>query len=371
MNLKDISHILLLVLVAAMLSCSQPKATGQNDGKDSVFTESSLLSSKFINGCRVITIANPWNGGTLHCYALVPDSAKVPGNLPSGCTVVRTPIKHAVVYSAVHTSVFKELDSFDAIAGITDLQYYSDPAVVAHVKSGKITDCGQSMSPSTEKIINAHADAILLSPYQDSNFESYKRLGMPVIECADYMENSPLGRAEWIKFIGMLLGKETQADSIFNGVKRKYASLKQTCAVQNAKHPRVLTEMLYSGVWSVPGGQSYMAQVIKDAGGIYPWADDKSTGSLDLDFDRVLAKAQDADVWLIKSFGINSYADIEAANPLYTNFAAFKNRKIYVCDTNDTHIFERFPFHPELLLSDYCNIFSGNNVTLNFFRPCK
>jgi len=337
---------------------------------DSVITHARLLTLERKPLYTLAIVGDPWKqGSVLHRYVLVPDSIELPGQLPEG-TVVRTPIKRALVYSAVHTALMKELGAFDALKGVTDLQYFTDPDVPARVAAGEVTDCGSSMGPTVEKVIEMEADAIMLSPYQDATYGQVTRLGIPVIECADYMESTPLGRAEWVKFYGELLGRRAQADSLFNAVETAYARVKEQAAAGTA-HPTVLTEMVISGVWNVPGGESYMARIIGDAGGKYPWADDHSTGSLNLDFNQVLATAQQADVWLIKSFNIHSYNDLRAAYALNEKFAAFENRRVYVCDTNRSRLFERFPFHPDVLLQEYANIFAGRDGELQFFEHMK
>lgn len=358
-----------LMCALTLVSC-----TSTNDNTcgsdDNVIVEATLLAMERHEGYTVATIANPWGEGILQRYVLVPKGIDTPKNAPSG-TIVRTPLSNALVYSAVHTGLFAELNVATAVKGIVDLQYYTDSLVLAGVKTGHITDCGSSMAPTIEKVIEMRPDGILLSPYQDSNYAQLANLGIPIIECADYMEQTPLGRAEWIKFYGALVGKEREADSIYNAVATTYNTLKSERATQGKTHPKVLTETLIGGVWNVPGGNSYMARVIQDAGGIYPWAADEHSGSLSLDFNQVLAHAKDADVWLIKSFNINTYDDLKRAYSLHDKFDAFTQRKVYTCDTNATRMFERFPFHPELLLQDYCNIFDGNTTSLIFFAPCK
>ena len=226
------------------------------------------------------------------------------------------------------------------------------------------------MGPTVEKVIEMSPDTILLSPYQDATYGQITKLDIPIIECADYMEFTPLGRAEWIKFYGELLGRRAMADSIYRAVEKAYCEIRQSCSRQSpSKRTKVLTEMVLSGVWNVPGGQSYMSQMIQDAGGLYPWADEPSTGSLNLDFNQVLAVAQDADVWLIKSFFIHSLADLKGAYSLNDQFKAFQRHQVYVCDTNESHLFERFPFHPEVLLQEYADIFAHRTQNLQFFKP--
>lgn len=360
---------LFLTLLMSMLSCRGHVTSDTHMGNDSVITHAQLLSMERADDYTLVTIKDPWKtGGTLHRYVLVPADKELPANLPEG-TVVRTPLRQALVYSSVHSSLMRELGMFSSVKGVCDAQYFTDPEVIEAVQQGKIADCGSSMSPTIERVIAMQPDGILLSPYQDATYGQITTLSIPIIECADYMETTPLGRAEWVKFYGELLGQRERADSLFDAVEKSYNDLKQRVAQSPLKPVKVLTEMVIQGVWNVPGGNSYMAQIIKDAGGNYPWADDTSTGSLNLDFNQVLAQAHDADVWLVKSFFIHSYADLKGANNLNDQFQAFKQGKVYVCDTNATRFFERFPFHPDVLLQEYHDLFQGNLTQLQFFKP--
>ena len=368
---KTLYILTAIAILTAVAGCGKVKTAHSNAPvNDSVITHAELLSIEETAEYTLVKITNPWlENAILHSYVLVPSDSVLPGNLPQG-TVIRTPLRRAIVYSSVHTSLMKELGAFDSLKGVTDLQFFSDSAVVAGVERGEIADCGSSMNPSVERVIEAEPDAIMLSPYQDATYGQITKLDIPIVECADYMETTPLGRAEWIKFYGLLLGKEQEADSIFAQVVADYTALKAQGQSLQVK-PKVLTETVISNVWDVPGGNSYMAQIIRDGGGNYPWSGDKHTGSLSLDFNQVLATAQDADVWLIKSFAIHSYDDLLGAYALNREFKAFKERKIYACDTNASHLFEEFPFHPERLLADYIAIFGGKPEGLRFFKPLK
>lgn len=362
-------------MMTIIVSGCNGKTDNNAAGNDSVITHAKLLSLVRNNGYTVATISDPWNDGqVLQRYVLVPADSTLPGELPEG-VLVRTPLRHALVYSSVHTSLFKELECWDAVAGVTDSQFFNDDDVTRGIASGAITDCGSSMQPTVEKVIAMNADAILLSPYQDASYGHITQLGVPIIECADYMEYTPLGRAEWIKFYGELLGKRALADSIFTAVTSRYNSICDRVKKQGGKRPVVLTENVINGVWNVPGGQSYMARLIADAGGDFPWADDTHTGSLSLDFNQVLARAQKADVWLIKSFSIKSLNDLRNSYGLNSEFDAFKHHRVYGCDTNETHFFERFPFHPDLLLKEYHLLFypqdKGYDNALLFFKQLQ
>ncbi len=343
------------VLLLALTSCFK---TGHSDSElavqDTIINHARLLSMQRTSDYTLVTVGNPWKGGVLHRYVLVPADVPLPADLPEG-TLVRTPVKNALVYSSVHTSLMRELNALAAVRGVVDKQYFIDSAIVQGVASGRIADCGNSMNPTVEKVIDMQPDAILLSPYQDASYGQIATLDIPIIECADYLEYDPLGRAEWMKFYGELVGKREAADSLYNAVVTAYNALKQKSASAKS-HPTVVTEMVINGVWNVPGGQSYMARIIADAGGRYLWAEDENTGSLALDFNQVLAVAQDADYWFIKWTNINTLSDLQGAFDLNKEMAAFQNKRVYVCDTDKTRFFDRIPFHPEVLLREFAAI---------------
>lgn len=357
MMTKKLSYIYLLATALLVLSsCFRGGNTAGKvlDTQDSIITAAKLLSMQRTSHYTLVTVGDPWKGGVLHRYVLVPRDSMLPDDLPEG-TLVRTPISRALVYSSVHTSLMRELGALDAVRGVVDSQYFNDSTLTAGIKAGTIADCGNSMNPTVEKVIDMQPDAILLSPYQDASYGQIAKLDIPLIECADYLEYDPIGRAEWVKFYGELVGKRAEADSLFDAVVTAYNDVKRKAAGAQTR-PTVVTEMVISGVWNVPGGQSYMARILNDAGGKYLWADDQNTGSLALDFNQVLAVAQDADYWFIKWTNINSLSDLQGANDLNKEMAAFKNKRVYVCDTDKTRFFDRIPFHPELLLREFAAI---------------
>lgn len=355
--MKPLLFIIALTVSAAstLFSCGA-KSDGKLTSGDTLTTESRLLTIVDHGDYMIADIRNPWTDSLplLERYVLAPKDYK--GPLPDG-TVVRTPIERSVVFSSVHGGAIDELGTPNAIKGVADGQYFINPAIVSRIKAGKIADIGNSMSPSTEKIVDLDPDAILLSPFQNKESGAVTKLGIPVLQCVDYLESTPLGRAEWIRLLGALYGRPDVADSIFSAVKREYVGLRDSLALLSYA-PVVLTEQpMPSGEWDVPAGESYMARILTDAAAIYPWAGTKGTGSLKLDAPAVLDKAENADYWLIRSFGPLSFGSLMAGNPLSSHFKTAATGNIYVCDTSVSPIFDEFPFHPERLLRDYAAIF--------------
>lgn len=355
-----------------LVACSHSSTQRTETPQDSCITQAKGLIITSHNNYKTVEILNPWKDGTmLQTLILIPDSIDIPQNLPGG-TVIRTPIKKALVYSSVHANIIKELGHIASVKGVCDPQYFTMPEITDGVKNGTIANVGSSASPITEKIIELSPDVIILSPYQNSNFDDFTRLGIPVVQCADYMETTPLGRAEWIKLFGTLYNQSTKADSIYNNVAQSYNNLTKLAVNEQIK-PKILSENILNGTWYVPGGDSYMAKLFADAGGRYAWSDVNTTGSIPLDMPRVLEKAHDADVWLIKSFDSTfSYSKLKSQNSLNAEFKAFKEQKIFFCDTERTTLFQDFPFHPEMLLKEYIAIFHPQlmpEYKTRYFKP--
>lgn len=340
-------------------SCTGKTPAGRQDGGDSVKMKYAR------NICIVkhsdhtlITLKDPWNKGkTLHTYILVNDGKNMPGHLPEG-TVIRTPLKNTVVSTSVHSALLMSLGREKSIGGVCDLQYVNIPWVKKSVAEGTVADCGSSMSPTIERIIEMHPDAILLSPFQNNGgYGRLDKLNIPIIEAADYMETTALGRAEWIKFYGMMFGAEDIADSIFNAVEKDYLEL-MALAAKSKVRKSMLMDTKTGAVWYVPGGKSTMGQLIKDAGIAYPFAYDNNGGSLPLSFETVLERAANADIWLLR-YGSGKTLTLNALKSEYqgyTQFKAFKTGEVYGCNTLTSTFYEDTPFHPERLLRDFVKI---------------
>lgn len=369
----------LIAAVAAVImsatGCRHTVTSGPIDGGDTLTCHAQLLTMVRTDSYILAEVGNPWNKGELlGRYILVDRDAALPDSLPQG-TVIRTPLTNSTVYSSVHAAVIDRLGAIDGITGVADGSYFKMPAVTSRIADGTITDIGPAMSPSLEKIVALQPDAILTSPYQNAGHGLIDKTGAPIVECADYMETTPLGRAEWIKLIGALYGHYDEAAATYDTVVEEYDSLKAVAA-NVGNRPKVITESVADGVWYVPGGASYMATLLIDAGGDYPWRDDTSTGSLQLDFQAVYSKGRDADIWLIRTYGYDLTLDILAGQyTLNRNIKAFSNGGVYSSNTAETDLFEEFPFHPELLLREYINIIHPSLLpesdTLRYYRNVR
>lgn len=347
-------------------------------------------------------VANPWKAGTmLHRYILIPKGeegdktvAMLARRRSTGarCTTdtVRTPVERSAVFIAPHCQLMYELGCQQAIRGVCDLDYINIPDVKKRAAlSGNtsaqnpIVNCGSSMAPDIERIIALKPEAILLSPFENSGgYGKLDKLHIPIIEAADYMESSPLGRAEWMKFYGMLFGNEEgksngisgscepKADSLFAKIEKEYLSLKAQAAGYT-KGLSILTERKTGNVWYVPGGQSTIGILLKDANARYIFEDDQHSGSLAMSPEQILAKGKQVDVWAFKYFGGAplSQAQLLQEYDGYKALAAFNRGNIYQVDTSTVPYFELTSFHPELLLREFIILAHGERFgKLRFYK---
>ena len=395
-------------------------------------------------------IANPWKAGTmLHRYILIPkgeEGDKTVARLAlqrtsgMGCTTdtVRTPVERSAVFIAPHCQLMYELGCQQAIRGVCDLNYINIPDVRKRAASAgnasagnassekassgnasaqnSIVDCGSSMAPDIERIIALKPEAILVSPFENSGgYGKLDKLHIPLIEAADYMESSPLGRAEWMKFYGMLFGRaknisttaaveasttaaveasmtaagkaseatagkaseatlpascELRADSLFAQIEKEYLDLKAE-AGKLPKGLSILTERKTGGVWYVPGGQSTIGILLKDANARYIFSDDKHSGSLPMSPEQILAKGSQVDVWAFKYFGGAPLSQVQLLQEYdgYKALAAFNRGNIYQVDTSTVPYFELTSFHPELLLREFIILAHGSRFgKLRFYK---
>lgn len=380
-----IKNIIFGALVVLLVVACQGGKTASGEGGDTLQMKYAELLTIVKHNDGAYTeaiIENPWKKGTtLHKYILVPkgnegdetvarlkDNIRENATLQMGshCDIVHTPLESNVVFTAPHCQLMYELGCKNAITGVCDKDYINIPDIKERVKlsDGKastsdtdkvIIDCGSSMQPDIERIIALKPEGLFISPFENSGgYGKLDKLHIPIIETADYMETSPLGRAEWMKFYGLLFKSEERSDSLFSSIEKEYLALK----AEAAKLPQglsILTERKMGSVWYVPGGKSTMGILLKDANAKYIFADDTHSGSLAYGPERILSKGTQIDVWAFKYFGGKALSknDLLAEYEGYKVLKAFNSNSIYQVDTSTQPYFELTSFHPEILLREF------------------
>lgn len=372
---------ILMISSLGLLSCQGGKtAAGMEEGGDTLqmkYAQLLTIVSHDEQGYTEVKVHNPWKEGTeLHRYILVPKGkegdatmAKLAGQahgegkaaatLGVKTDTVRTPLESNLVFTAPHCQLLTELGCQNAITGVCDKDYINIPDIKSRAQADAkvahpIMDCGSSMQPDIERIIALHPEALLISPFENNGgYGKLDKLRIPIIETADYMETSPLGRAEWIKLYGLLLSS-SKADSLFSAIEKEYLQLK----AEAAKLPlglSILTERKTGNVWYVPGGKSTMGILLRDAHAKYIFADDQHSGSLSMSPEQIIAKGNQIDAWALKYFGGNALTKNEllAEYQGYQALKAFQSGNIYETDTSCEPYFELTSFHPEILLREF------------------
>lgn len=333
-----------------------------------------LLTIERHNDYTLATVRDPWkDNAVLHRYALVAHGGETPADIAEGTTVVRVPLRKMCVSTSVHTALMYQLGALPQVAGICEGKYILNPAVRQQIASGHIKDVGSGLNPSVEMIAQLRTDALLMSPFEGASYGLLEKTGIPIIECADYMETTALGRAEWMKFYGMLVGREARADSLFEAIKKHYLALRELASHQ-ARHPKLLADTPNGNTWYMPGGGSIYGTLYKDAGADYSLADPDASGSQPLSIEKVLTGARDADVWIIKYSRPqdHTYATLLSENNVFQQFAPYTNHRIYGCNAMKVPFYEEAPFRPDLLLKDIISILYPNllpDYLRQFYEP--
>lgn len=370
--MKKLFPLLLLLLLT---SCGATHRAPVVSGDTLKLRHASLLSIVRTDSFTVVDVKSPWKANALlHRYILVSRTAPMPRHLPEG-TLLRTPLRRAVAFSSVHCGLLLQLGKLNHICGVCDVPFVLLPAVKEAVKQGSIKDMGSSMSPDVERLTAARPDALLVSPFENGGYGALEKTGIPLVECADYLETSALGRAEWMRFFGLLFDCSQQTDTLFSGVEAHYLQLKEQALATSAR-PGVLFDKKDGNVWFVPGEKSTLGQLVADAGGRYLFGNNGKNGSVSLNFETVFSQAAQADVWLIK-YGYSqdiTYRSLSADYPSYARFKAFGSRRIYGCNTFSVPFFDEEPFHPDWLLADFIKILHPEilpHYALCYYAPLK
>lgn len=373
-------HSFWVILIAACLALSSCSHSGRQSGscnaKEATPLEyASGFSIERFEGYTRVSVRNPWDTlKTLHNYILVDREQPAAGNLPEG-TLIKIPVKNAVIYTSVHSGMAAQMGCLESVCGVCEPQYITCQEVLDAIKAGAIADLGLSTAPDIEKIISLEAEVILASPFENSGYGAAEKNGVPIVEAADYMENHPLGRTEWIKFYGLLFGEEARADSIFNETCRNYNELKEMAAGCKER-PTVFLERKYGATWAVPGADSYIAVMHRDAGADYIFSNVRGTNSIQMSYEKVFEQAADADFWIMKHNHASgfSYSDLKKEYQPYSNFNAYKNHRIFACNTMGTPYYDDITLHPDLILKDFISIYHPELLPghrAKYYRPLE
>lgn len=359
---------------------------GQFDPNIDYFPEKAVLQYttgfliEYHGSYKVITIDIPWPGAAESIqYALVQCGAPNPEGFLDE-QIITVPAQSIITMSTTYLPPLDELGLLDRLVGVDDTTFISSPNVLKMVEEGKLASIGYGSGVNVEKVLELSPSLVMTYGSGAPDYDAHPVLlqaGQKVVVNAEWMDTSPLGRAEWLKFIAVFFNKEAEAETLFAETAQAYQELTALTAAASQK-PTVFTASAYQGTWYMPGGQSFAAAFLRDAGANYLWSDDTSTGSLPLSIEAVFEKAQTADFWLNVGY-VGSLDDLKAMDARYADFAAFQNDKVWNNDakTNPTggnDYYESAVLHPNVVLADLIHILHPDllpNHELVYYRQVK
>jgi iron complex transport system substrate-binding protein len=312
---------------------------------------------------KVVSVKNPWrNADTTFQYVLVQCNTPIPTGFDKS-QIVKVPINSLVVMSTTHLPLLDKLNLVDRLVGVSDTSKINTPSVVEKVKLGKLAEVSKNNNTNVERILEIKPELVTTYGVGNPKLDSHPKLieaGMPVAIIAEYMESSPLGRAEWLKFMALFFNREGEAEKVFSQTVAKYRSIAKIASQATTK-PTVLSGFDSRGTWYIPGGDSYSAKFIADAGGSYMWKEDRSTGSLNLSFEQVFDKANAAEYWINSSQAWKKVEDVANSDRRYSKFAAVKTPKLFnptarMNATGGNDFWEGGVANPDVVLADIVKI---------------
>ncbi len=374
--------LLFILSLFLLLSCKQEKEVSDRvkDPHNPIAYATGFTIENQENGLILISVNSAWpNASREFVYALVPkDNLKLAETLTMNVdAIIPVPVERIIVTSTTHVPVLEALGVENRLVGFPETRYVSSPATRTRIEAGEISDLGSNELLNTEIAIALEPELVVGFGIDNQNkaYKALERVGIPVVYNGDWTEETPLGKAEWIKFFGPLFGKENEADSIFRTIEVNYNQAKKL-AQTATERPSVLSGALYKDVWYLPGGNSWAAKFIEDANAEYLWKDNQATGSLGLSLEAVLAEGREADIWISPSQFV-SYAEMEKANDHYLSFRPFRKKKVFTfAGTKGSGggllYYEQAPARPDIVLKDLIHVFHPDllpDYQPYFFKP--
>jgi iron complex transport system substrate-binding protein len=367
---------IVLVFLFLIWGCKEKTTTHSSSSK---LRYAKGFTIKTYDNYKVLEVKTPWaNAEEKFTYLLIEKGKKPPLHVHSD-VIIKVPIEKIVVTSTTHIPALEALGVENTLVGFPNTAYVSSEKIRKNIAMGRVKDLGNNETITTEALIELQPEVLIgfSIDHQNKAYETIQRFGIPVVYNGDWAEETPLGKAEWIKFFALFFNAGAKADSIFNAIEQDYLKAKKI-AEKAGKKPTVLSGAMYKNVWYLPAGKSWTAQILNDANAEYLWKNTEGDGSLSLSFEEVLENAENADAWIAPA-QFTSYKDLENASLHYTQFNAFKNKRIYTFslskgETGGLLYYELAPNRPDIVLKDVISILHPEllpGYTPFFFKPLQ
>jgi len=372
---------MLLILISG--SCNSNLKRNEKKvytGVDIKYAERFEIQQK--GGYKILIIKNPWQGAVNinQSYYLLKNGSSIPHGVDSA-NIIRTPVKSIVCMSTTYLSMISALHAEETITGVSGTDFVYDQGLLQRIDNKQIADVGYEDNLNKELVITLSPDLVMVYGVGGESagyLNKLKELGIKVIFNADYLENNPLGKAEWIKVFGALYDKENEADSIFNSLSKEYNEIKLKVEKNITVRPLVLLGLPWKDTWFISPGNSFISRMIHDAGGDYLWKDTESEISMPYGIENVFVKAIKADYWL-NAGSANSRDEITIMDNRLNELTSFKNGNIFNKNKRTTKkggndYWESGNMNPQIILKDIASILHPDlfpGYTLFYYRKLE
>lgn len=369
-------QVLLLLSLLLLVACGGKK-NAKVSGGETLHDSAALVKPQYAkgftvryleNGIRLVDVEDPQKDEdkmpVSYQFALVEKGSDA--EVPEGYTKVEVPVERTIVMTMLQLSNFTALKAHDIVKGITGTKNLFNKDIRKRVKDGSIVKIGMEGNFDTELILAANPEVIFISPFKRGGYDAIKETGITLIPHLGYKELNPLGQAEWVKFVGLFIGKEKEANDLFKGIEQRYNEAKALAADAKTR-PTVFSGEMHGGNWYAVGGKNFLAQLFRDAGADYV-VKNEDTGGSNIEFEQMYAMAANADYWRI----LNSYPDtfsydaLKASEPRNDLFKAFREKHVIYCNMKQTAYYETTPVEPDVLLKDLLAIFHPELVEKDY-----
>lgn len=359
--MRNTSLLLVLVFFYACTSKRENNTLPTTSNSTSV-TYAKGFIVRHVGNIKEVIVTKPYQGAeTGYTYWLVPKNQEVPAHT-ADVKIIRTPVETLVCTSTTHIPLLDYLNESNRLIAFPTTDYISSEKMRARVDSGHVIDLGIDKGLNIELLATLKPELVMAYTMTGDygQFKKIEELKMPVVLNSEYLEEHPLGRAEWIKFMALFFNKEKEADSVFSVIEQNYLSTKDAVEKLTTPAPAVVSGIVYGDAWFMPAGQNYAAKLLRDAGFNYLWSNDSTSGFLQLSFESVYEKANRADYWI----GVGSYNtldEIKKADHRYANFKAFADKQVYTYNARigakgGSEFMELGYLRPDLILKDLVKI---------------
>lgn len=377
-QLIPMKNILMIMTVLLLMACGSKKGVGmvgediQNDSLALIQPQYAKgFSVKYLeNGIRLVDVEDPQKDEdkmpVSYHFALVEKGSDA--DIPEGYTKVEVPVERTIVMTMLQLSNFTALDAHEVVKGITGTKNLFNKDIKKRVKDGSIVKIGMEGNFDPELILAANPEVIFISPFKRGGYDAIKETGITLIPHLGYKELDPLGQAEWVKFVGLFIGKEKEANELFAGIEKRYHDLKSKVDSSKFKElPTVFSGEMHGGNWYAVGGKNFLARLFHDAGADYV-IKNEDTGGSNIEFEQMYAMAANADYWrILNSFPDTfSYEALKASEPRNELFKAFREKKVIYCNMKQTAYYESTPVEPDVVLKDLLAIFHPELVEKDY-----